>query len=384
MRDPTRVHPEAAAITAHDTRGMRRTLLTTVALSIGLATLGATATAAPAAPPHLALPEPSGPLPIAHTRLHLVDHDRPDPWVPHQRRELMATVWYPTAHPSGHAAQYVTPAESREILNHLEGVPDVPDDILSTTRTHARNGPPTSTRLPLVVLSPGFSHPRAALTGLAEDLASRGYAVAAIGHNHESRATEFPDGRLTTCIACETDDPAKVVRNRVDDVAFFLDELPRTTPLRPDRIAMVGHSIGGASAAQVLHADPRVSAGLNLDGTFFPALAQDLNRPFMIVGTPEHRPHGTDESWDTSWPHLTDWRRWLTVSGTSHSSFTDFSVLSEQFGVGLPDEPLDGHRTARITRDYVAAFLDHHLRATPQPLLEGPTNTYPEVTFHHH
>jgi predicted dienelactone hydrolase len=32
---------------------------------------------------------------------------------------------------------------------------------------------------PLIVLSPGFTNSRSALTGLAEDLASHGYVVAA-------------------------------------------------------------------------------------------------------------------------------------------------------------------------------------------------------------
>jgi hypothetical protein len=35
----------------------------------------------------------------------------------------------------------------------------------------------------------------------------------------------------------------------------------------------------------------------------------------------------------------------------------------------------------RITRDYVAAFFDLHLRGTPQPLLDGPTPDNPEVGF---
>ncbi|MEB3370875.1 hypothetical protein R4I43_26075 [Saccharopolyspora sp. S2-29] len=144
---------------------------------------------------------------------------------------------------------------------------------------------------------------------------------------------------------------------------------------------MVGHSIGGASAARALQTDPRVSAGINLDGTFASALDHDLHRPFMLIGTPAHRPHGIDPSWDTSWPHLTDWRRWLTVSGTEHASFTDFSILLQQLGPGLPGETLDGHRTAQITRDYVAAFLDQHLRATPHPLLQAPSANYPEVLF---
>ncbi|WP_461156162.1 alpha/beta hydrolase family protein [Saccharopolyspora tripterygii] len=249
--------------------------------------------------------------------------------------------------------------------------------------THRPPAPPIAPTLPLIVLSPGFTQPRAALTGLAEDLASRGYTVAAIGHNHEADATEFPDGRLTTCIACEANDQATVQRTRADDVTFLLDELPRRTPLRPNRIGMAGHSTGGATTTQVLHNDPRVTAGVNLDGTFAPPLTEDLDRPFMLIGTPEHRPGGIDPTWDTSWTHLTGWRRWLTVAATDHSSFTDFSSLFEQLGSNLPGEGLHSHRTTQITRDYVAAFFDQHLRATPQPLLDGPTPENPEVTFEH-
>jgi hypothetical protein len=57
--------------------------------------------------------------------------------------------------------------------------------------------------LPLVVLSPGFTNSRSALTALAEDLASHGYVVAGIDHTYESFATAFPDGRVTTCLARE-------------------------------------------------------------------------------------------------------------------------------------------------------------------------------------
>jgi hypothetical protein len=34
-----------------------------------------------------------------------------------------------------------------------------------------------------------------------------------------------------------------------------------------------------------------------------------------------------------------------------------------------------------ITRAYVRAFFDQHLRGTPQALLDQPSPRYPEVTF---
>ncbi|MDX6354750.1 MAG: hypothetical protein QOF98_1653 [Streptomyces sp.] len=47
-----------------------------------------------------------------------------------------------------------------------------------------------------------------------------------------------------------------------------------------------------------------------------------------------------------------------------------------------PADPLDPGRGILLTRMYVAAFLDQHLRGIPQPLLAGPTAAFPEVTFH--
>ncbi|WP_199740131.1 alpha/beta hydrolase [Saccharopolyspora rhizosphaerae] len=360
---------------------MRRTWLTALALGTGLAMFATTATAAPTTPT-LELPQPTGPLPIGHRQQHLVDHDRPDPWAPEQPRELMITLWYPTAQPTGEPAQYLTPAESREVLAHLEGVPEVPDDILSTVGTHAHTGAPLlAPRLPLVVLSPGFSHPRAALTGLGEDLASRGYAVALLSHNHESFATEFPDGHLTPCLACDPFDGQKVVRGRVADIRFLLDELPphHTAAARAHRR---GRPLDRRRQRRAHPA--RRPAHARRDQPRRHLLPRARPRPRHTL--PARRRTPAPARWHRrvlgrTWSHLTDWRRWLTISGTSHSSFTDFSILSEQFGVGLPDEPLDGHRTATISREYVAAFLDEHRRGIPQPLLRGPSAHHPEVGF---
>src|SRR5947199_366961 len=147
------------------------------------------------------------------------------------------------------------------------GVPADPADALSTVRTNAAvDATPAGHQrsLPLVVLSPGFTSPRSTLTALAEDLASHGYVVAGIDHTYESYATAFPDGRVTTCLARETPRRGrgfwkKVVAGRAADVSFVLDELtgthlagPGAALIDPSRIAMAGHSAGGAAAIAAL------------------------------------------------------------------------------------------------------------------------------------
>jgi dienelactone hydrolase len=346
-----------------------------------------------ASTPATELPEPTGPYPVGVTTVHLQDRNRPDPWVPERHRELMVSLWYPALRQVGRRAQYVTPAESALILRHLQAA-GVPEDALSTTVTHARVDAPPLRRthgLPLVVLSPGFSFPRTSLTGLAEDLASRGYAVAAIDHTYESAVVTFPDGRIVTCLDCRSavDGPA-VAAGRARDVSFVLDRLTRPRPvwrgarlIDAGRIAMVGHSIGGASATWTMRADARVRAGLNMDGSFQPTagdvLYPPLDRPFLLLGAEVHGQPGADTSWDSSWSSLRGWRRWLSVEGTTHSSFTDYAVLGDQAGIKV--QPLPGERCSQITRAYVAAFLDRHLRRQPRLLLNGPSARYPEVRF---
>ncbi|MEW2399328.1 alpha/beta hydrolase [Streptomyces sp. NPDC046862] len=344
------------------------------------------------------LPRPTGRHPVGRTFLHLTDTSRPDPWVPDRNaRELMVSLWYPAEPSDGGRAPYMTPTES-ELLLRDGGITGVPLDALSTTRTNAvSEARPAGRRhsLPLVVLSPGFTKPRATLTTLAEELASRGYVVAGVDHTYENVATTFPDGRVTTCAACEVDhDKAfwqKLVAGRAADVSFVLDELtgprPQWTGTRlidPRRIAMVGHSVGGASAGAAMVADSRIRAGIDIDGTTeLPLPDSGLSRPFLFLGRQSvYTPGagGPAAAWERDWEHLTGWKRWLVVAGAEHASFTDVGLLAEQLGLDI-GATLPASRAARITRRYAGAFLDLHLRNRPQPLLDQPSPRYPEVGF---
>ncbi|MFD6280374.1 alpha/beta hydrolase family protein [Streptomyces sp. NPDC060209] len=393
----------------------RRTAVAALSAMLLLATPVATAQAlsgpAPAATASTAattteLPRPTGPYAVGTEVLHLTDHDRADPWVPEAgARELMVSLYYP-ARPGrqGATAPYMSTGEARLVLTGAGLEDTVPPAALSELGTHARTGARTAHgRFPLVLLSPGFGNPRATVTSLAEDLASRGYVVASVDHAYESVGTELPDGRLLTCVACEKMEsaPTKEAREelgrlvstgRAADLSFVLDRLTGHRPawknsrmIDPDRVAAAGHSIGGSAAASAMLADPRFDAGINMDGTFQERVpASGLGgRPFMMLGTASlHSPGGGDESWDQGWQRLDGWKRWIGVEGSGHSSFTDIPVLEDRMGVTLdPSVTLSTDRQVRITRDYVSAFLDQHLRGRHQRLLDGPTPGNPEVVF---
>ncbi|MEV7901029.1 alpha/beta hydrolase family protein [Streptomyces anulatus] len=356
--------------------------------------------AEPAAP---TLPRPTGRYATGRDTLFLTDHTRTDPWVPAAGpRQLLVSLNYP-ARPGtgGDPAPYMTEEEARLMLAQ-RGLEGVPPELVSDTGTHARTAArPAPGRFPLVLLSPGFGTPRATLTGLAEELASRGYVVATADHPYESTGTQLPDGRVLTCAACDKVDAqpdqaarqevlADVSAGRADDFSFLLDRLTGPDPawrhsrtIDPRRVGMAGHSIGGNAASSTMAADRRVDAGVDMDGTFFdPAPVRGLDgRPFLMLGTdPGHGP-GTDESWDDAWARLDGFKRWLTVRDSGHFTFTDIPEIGEQLGIEDPDAPLSAARSTTITRSYVTAFFDRSLRGRPARLLNGPTPANPEVLF---
>ncbi|MEV0346161.1 alpha/beta hydrolase [Nonomuraea sp. NPDC050680] len=288
-------------------------------------------------------------------------------------------------------------AKESELLLKDGKITTVPADTLSKTRTNAFTDARPAGRghsLPLVVLSPGHSKPRSELTGLAEELASRGYVVAAIDHTYENVATTFPDGRVTTCVTCEITKGkgwwAKLEKSRAADVSFVLDQLTGAHPkwkgaglIDTSKIAMAGQSAGGASTVTAMLEDSRLRAGIDVDGTVESTVpASGLSRPFLFLGKPATYTPGKSEaaSWEHVWTGLTGWKRWLLMTGAVHLSFTDLGVLVDQVGIEIGAD-IAGARAMDITRRYVTAFFDQHLRGKPQPLLNKSSASYPEITF---
>ncbi len=364
---------------------------------------GAAAASAPAAPStraavHVELPRPTGPYAVGQEVLQLVDQNRPDPWVPSAGpRRLMVSMYYPAHAGTGSPAPYMTDGAARALLDVKLPGNTIPTEAVTGARTWAESGArPQGGHYPLVVLSPGFTMPRASLSSLAEELTSRGYVVALVDHTYENTGTTFPDGQTLPCVMCgqlRTPEAwAGLDESRAKDVSFVIDQLTaRPHPawryarlIDRDRIGMAGHSAGGAATVPALLRDDRIEAGVDLDGTMdVPVPASGIGgKPYLMMGHP--LPDGDeDSSWTASWPHLDGWKRWLTVDGSNHGSFTDFPLFMEK--LGLPQDPgttVSGARGVELTRSYVGAFFDLQLKGIEQPLLDGPTAADPEVRFH--
>jgi dienelactone hydrolase len=394
----------------------RRRLAATaiVALSVTAATLTGTGAASASAPRSVSafasssatapasvqfsLPAPTGRYAAGEDVLHLTDTSRLDPWNPSAGyRQLTVSMFYPARHGTGQPAPYMSAGEAQNFvaLRVPPGFGITPQAVAAVQTQAFTGAKPVDGKFPLVVLSPGLENPRATLTSLATDLASRGYVVALVGHPYEDSGEQLADGSIAPCLWCSQTgpDPAtneQLVSSRGVDVKSVIDQLTAghgdrawklSHLIDEDSIGMAGHSVGGAAAAAAMEADPRIKAGANLDGTFWPAVpAGGLgDRAFMLFGKQSDHVVGGDTSWDTTWADLTGYKRWFAVAGEAHASFTDISVLAEEAGMPVPGQILTGDRSVQITRDYVAAFFDKTLKGKCEPLMDGNSPAYPEV-----
>jgi predicted dienelactone hydrolase len=340
----------------------------------------------------LTLPPPSVSTPIGTRSLHMVDRSRQDPFAAGRRhRELMVQLWYPAARARLSPPGVYMPAGTARVVESLTGVPS---GAFGALRVHAMpSAPPARRRHPVVIFSPGLGVPRGLSTLLVEELAARGYVVVALDHTHDALAVQFPRGRVETG-TLRQDRPMlrRALAVRVADVRFVLDRL-RTLQRRGrfagrldlSRVGMVGHSLGGATAAATMLVDRRLRAGILLDGTVRGTVVErGLPRPFMIMNSAGA--FERDANRRAFWANLQGPRFNFALAGAGHYAFTDLVALTPQFAPNIPPGltafmigEIGAERAVPAVRAYVRAFFDRFLRGRPARLLEGPSPAYPQV-----
>ena len=359
-------------------RSGRWTLRAAAVLLCGAAVL--TWLVAPAVP---SLPRPTGPHAVGAHVFRWTDASRPEAARPGERRSVIAQLWYPAAPGGGRAPPYIDglgrlPASVAGLPGRLMGA-------YGRIDVHARGDAPLAAdrpRWPLVVFSPGAEATRAFYSGLAVELASRGWAVAVLDHPYESAVVQLADGRLVLNAhrfnqvagdeARASAFMAAEQRVRAADLAFTLDQLGREPGWRErlalDRVTAAGHSFGGASAIELWTREPRVADAVNLDGTLYGDPAADHPRPGRIVVVQ------SDEALTRHVGRYAEGLARLTrglgrapevvvVPGASHISFTDApAFVGWPVRLALPE--LFGRRSAaevqRLAADQIAAVAGSH------------------------
>ncbi len=320
--------------------------------------------------PLVSVPRPRGRSPVGTRVLALVDSKREDPYLrTGARRELLVRFWYPAATAAGcRLAAYTSP----RVWSYFSALSGVPLPQVSTNSCQDAGVAPG--RHAIAVLTHGYTGTFTDYTFLAEDLASRGYVVGAVDHTYEATAVEFPDGRFAQSafgshlghnLLSDETAVSFAVNTRLEDLSFFVDELQRLDEQRSGpfrgrldttRIALVGHSLGGLTTILALEAEPRFRAGVVLDGTIPPRMTHAIRTPVLLLNAGKGA-WGADEC--RLWNHLTGARLAVNLPGAEHIAPSDAVWLARgaiKTGTMHPDTAI------AAMRDFMAAFLDQHLR----------------------
>jgi dienelactone hydrolase len=276
---------------------------------------------------------------------------------------------------------------------------------LRLVRTHAQIGVPVSpgqSTYPVLLFSPAWDGGRTDYTTFYETLASHGYVIAAMEHVKDL------DGPFLGMNLEQHREAGALVRRRAEDAVYVLDQLTKRNERDPDelltgrldlsRVGILGHSFGGAAAAETCWLDRRFKAGIDVDGDLYGEVADaGTSQPFFFILSDSRPPteadlHAADprvrftnEMDDLNWKRQESWLAHrggyeLMIRKSSHVNYSDrplFSPVKRLTGAG----EINPRRALQIADAYILAFFDRALNQQPGNLLDDPTERFPEAIF---
>jgi predicted dienelactone hydrolase len=329
------------------------------------------------------LPAPTGPYAVGRTEFDWRDDARPDPLDSSQPRDLDVLLWYPAEHQGSTPSAYVRADWLRDVERPF------PMPKLLRAKTHSWDDVPLATPQsggwPVAIFGSGFGSLPTEYSSLTEDLTSRGYVVVAAANTHYGLTVVFPDGHigneaeklppLDELVQIWAEDIRSVIKKLVqindDSHSAFYHKLA----LR--RFGVIGHSFGGAAAAQFCAAEPSCAAGIDMDGAIYAdAPKRGIRAPFLFLvsdGTASLRDSKARQEWtDTYREYVATIQATCAKSaecetvierGFRHANFTDSAALFRAPLVWFHPllgsvERYDGLETLRQT---IANFLSPRL-----------------------
>ena len=346
----------------------------------------------PWAVPVFTMPAPEGDFSIGSETFHWVDSSRLE-WFTDENdndvREIMVQAWYPSENSDSIGTNsYMDFMNLRsKTLASAGKIPAFLPSHLNMISTNTRNDVACSDKLdkyPVLIFSHGITGSRHLHQILFEHLASKGYIVFALDHSFDANLTIFPDGKIADYRSEITGHPDSVlirekqINTRAFDVGFIIDQIREIEAgmidsklsgrLDLDRVALGGHSYGGATAILASHNYDIVKACVVLDGWISPipdkVISEGINVPFLFMG----RPSWHDSDYPGNYERLADLithssneKYDLRINQTLHLDYTDIPLMSPFVKHVMDVGDLKPSTTLSLINDLVLGFLEVHL-----------------------
>ncbi len=375
----------------------------------------------------LILPKLNGKFKVGKATFYMIDKDRPALPSLTDPREWVVTVFYP-ADPEANSipgpyaeealntayADYSLTKESAGALDHIH----------SNAYWNAA-ADRSAGKFPVLLFSPGGGEQPLFYSSLLEQISSFGYIVVAVPEPFDTPVIPLPDGRILTstqmtewcsqndlCQKAMKGDQAATEEitnamkdDRAKDMMFTLNELENINHENPilagvfdlGKVGVFGHSFGGASSVRIGQLDHRVNAVAVLDSDIFlviPKGSEALSQAVMYMtasnidaNVQELEEISKSNTLTAAYLGKSTPYYFINITGTTHQSFqSDAMFLAPYISIGGESVTLNASDTtpARITlviSTYVLAFFDQHLKEVGQTLLDGPSDSYPEITI---
>ncbi|WP_025025903.1 alpha/beta hydrolase family protein [Caldalkalibacillus mannanilyticus] len=255
--------------------------------------------------PIVKLKEPTGPYAVGTVDYHWVDPERKETFTsdPNDLRQIMVRAWYP-AELTEDAVKAPYAYETDVIKQIRKNETSLKDRILVQSLEKAKNYSYTNIPIsneeeqyPVLIMSPGYGLSHFMYSSMIENLASHGYIVFSIDHTYYTDLpTVFPDGMMSEGqVEIDLDmDIDEEIKVWIGDALLAIENIHKlaendphhimTGKLDTSRIGMLGHSLGGAVVAQIMHHHAKLDAGVNMDGFLFGTpIENGLNNPFLFM-----------------------------------------------------------------------------------------------------
>ena len=271
---------------------------------------------------------------------------------------------------------------------------------------------------PLVIFSHGaFGYYQSNFSTYAE-LASNGYVVVALDHPYHSFFTTDTDGNTVTVDPGFIEDVMNINENtsdeevfelsqdwlklRVNDESFVLDTIktacetaqlddswhtddPETvlnvlSHTDTDKIGLMGHSLGGATAVALGRERSDVDAVIDLDGTMLGEIAAVKDGknvyysepyPVSVLEFTKETDYNDREQYqnEKGYPYVNEYvtdnakdSKTVVFSGVKHMDFTDLPLISPFLAKMLGSGDVDHEQTLHTVNGIVLNWFDYYLK----------------------